>query len=182
MGLAGGIGLFLVLFSSAYGATFGTGVPVVGGVADIVLDEGRSRLYLVNSNRNQVEVYSIPQRRFLDPIPVEGFPLAAAISRNRSVLYVTAHDAGALIVIDLGTMQATRRVSLPAKPEGVAVGGDERVLISTVGTGTGNLQNVLLIYDPFSSQGQQPVFSVPVAPSPPASPDCCRRRTWAVRR
>ena len=145
-------------------------MPVVGGVADIVLDEGRSRLYLVNSNRNQVEVYSIPQRRFLDPIPVEGFPLAAAISRNRSVLYVTAHDAGALIVIDLGTMQATRRVSLPAKPEGVAVGGDERVLISTVGTGTGNLQNVLLIYDPFSPQGQQPVFSVPVAPSPPANP------------
>ena len=58
--------LFLIhVLSVCYAATFGTVVPVVGGVADIVLDEPRQRLYLVNSNRNQIEVYSIPQRRFL---------------------------------------------------------------------------------------------------------------------
>src|SRR5687768_13862352 len=170
MSVARGIGLFLAVISCIYGATFGTGVTVVGGVADIVLDEARNRLYLVNSNRNRVEVYSIAQRRFLDPIAVEGFPLAAAISRNSGVLYVTAHDGGALLVINLDTMQPVQRISLPAKPEGVAVGGDERVLISTVGTGTGNLQNVLLIYNPFSPQGQQPLSSVPLAPSPPANP------------
>ena len=76
--------LFLIQLMSAvsHAATFGTVVPVVGGVADIVLDEPRQRLYLVNSNRNQVEVYSIPQRRFLTPVSVEQQPLAGAISRN----------------------------------------------------------------------------------------------------
>jgi uncharacterized protein (TIGR03437 family) len=151
-------------------ATFGTGVPVVGGVADLVLDEGRNRLYLINTNRNQIEVFATNQRRFLNPIPVEGMPLAGAISRNGRVLYVTAHEAGALLVIDLETMQVISRVSLPARPEGVAVGGDERVLISTVGTGQGNANNVLLIYDPFVSPGQQPLIAVTTAPPPPANP------------
>ncbi len=163
--------LFLVhAFSACYGATFGTVVPVVGGVADLVLDEPRQRLYLVNSNRNQVEVYSIPQRRFLTPVPVEQQPLAAAISRNGKLLYVTSHLGTSLNVIDLDQLAVTSRIALPARPEGVAVGGDERVVITTVGTGAGNLSNVLLIYDPFAAAGGNSLISVTVPPPPPANP------------
>ena len=153
--------LFLVqVFSLCHAATFGTVVPVVGGVADLALDEPRQRLYLVNSNRNQIEVYSIPQRRFLTPVAVEQQPLAAAISRNGKSLYVTCHLGNSLNVIDLDQLAVTNRVALPARPEGVAVGGDERVLITTVGTGAGNASNVLLIYDPFASSGSQSLTTV----------------------
>ncbi len=151
-------------------ATFGTSVPVVGGASDIVLDEARNRLYVVNSNRNQLEVYSIPQRRFLTPIPTEQFPLAAAISRSRKFLYVTAHTASALMVIDLDALATVNRVSLPARPEGVAVGADERVLISTVGTGQGNQFNVLIIYDPNASEANRSLTVVPVSPPPAQNP------------
>lgn len=161
--------LFLV-FSAAYAATFGTVTPIVGGAADIVLDEARARLYLINTNRNQVEVYSIPQRRFLNPITVDEMPLGAAMSRSGKMLYVASHAAASLMIIDADTLQVVNRVALPARPEGVAVGFDERVLISTIGTGQNNLFNVLLIYDPAAGTSSQAISSVPVAPPPPASP------------
>jgi uncharacterized protein (TIGR03437 family) len=165
-----GILSLFVLVSTAYAATFGTVVPVVGGAADIVLDEARNRLYLINTNRNQVEVYSIPQRRFLNPIPVEEMPLSGAMSRSGRFLYVTSHSVGALLIIDAESLQVVNRVALPARPEGVAVGFDERVLISTIGTGPNNVNNVLLIYDPSGGVTSQAVSAVAVTPPPPASP------------
>ena len=123
-------------------------MPVIGGASDVVIDEGRSRVYLVNTVQNRVEVYSIAQRRLLTSIKIDGNPLAAAISRSGKVLYVASKDASALDIIDLDTQAVLNRVTLPAQPEGVAVGVDERVLISTIGSGAGNLSNVLLIYDP----------------------------------
>ena len=155
---------------AAYPATLGRVVPVVGGAADIVLDEQRARLYLVNTNRNQVEVFSTRTGALQTAIPVEQQPLAADMSRSGKVLYVTAHSSSALVEIDLETLQVANRVSLPARPEGVAVGNDERVLISTVGTGQNNLFNVLLIYDPFATRSTPSISAVPVAPPPPANP------------
>src|SRR5687768_4430304 len=131
-----------------WSATFGTVVSLVGGASDLVLDEPRGRLYLVNTTLNRVEVYHIAQRRFLAPIPTDSLPLAGAMSRNGRFLYVTAHDGAALDVIDLETLAVANRVGLPAKPEGIAIGNDERILITTIGTGAGNAQNTLLIYDP----------------------------------
>src|SRR5205807_4606224 len=120
------IGVAIVLFaSSGFSATFGTVVPLVGGASDLVLDEGRGRLYLVNTSQSRVEVYSIPQRRFLTPIRTDSTPLSAAISRNNRLLYVASYDGSSLNVIDLETLTVTNRVSLPVRPEGVAVGGDE---------------------------------------------------------
>ncbi|MBL8294103.1 MAG: hypothetical protein JNN08_19825 [Bryobacterales bacterium] len=162
-----GVVFFCVLGKAA---TFGTMVPIVGGASDLVLDEARSRLYLVNTNSNRIEVYSLAQRRFLTPVNVDTQPLAAAMSRSGRALYVTAHTGGALNVIDLETLQVVNRVSLPARPEGVAVGGDDRVLISTVGTGTGNQLSILLIYDPSAPAGTQALSAVPIAPPPPANP------------
>ena len=46
---------FLALPSLA--ATFGSVTPVLG-VSDLVLDEPRGRLYLINSNLSRVDVYT----------------------------------------------------------------------------------------------------------------------------
>jgi YVTN family beta-propeller protein len=160
----------LVLCASfAFSATFGTVVPLVGGASDLVLDEARGRLYLVNSNQNRVEVYLTQGRRFLNPVNTDNLPISAAMSRSGKYLYVTSYNASNLDVIDLDTLAIVDRVTLPARPEGVAVGVDERVLISTIGTGTGNTQNVLLVYDPNVTDSNS-VRAVAVTPPPPQSP------------
>jgi len=164
-----GIFFGAALAAAGLGATFGTVIPTVGGLLDIVLDEGRNRLYLVNPSYNRVEVYAIAQRRFLSPVAVDRLPISAALSRSGKFLYVTCFDGTSLNVIDLDTMTVSRRVSLPAKPEGVAVGADERVLITTIGTGPNNQAYTLLIYDPAASEGQA-IGNVVIAPPPPQSP------------
>lgn len=158
---------FALCSAVSLAATFGTVVPVLGGASDLVLDEGRGRLYLVNTNQNQVEIYSLQQRTLLSPVKTDNGPLSAALSRNQKFLYVTALNASALDIIDLDTLSLATHVALPAQPEGVAVGADERVLISTIGT-SGNT-NSLLIYDP-SATGPTALVPVPVPPAPPLPP------------
>ena len=163
---------FLALFVCSSGllaATFGSSVALVGGASDLVLDEARGRLYLVASSQAQVQVYSLSQRRFLSAVKTDATPIGAAISRSGKYLYVTSYDASSLNVIDLDALGVVARVSLPAKPEGVAVGRDERVLISTIGTGTNNLANVLLVYDP-SAKDQQSLINLSITPPPPLPP------------
>ncbi len=174
---------FLLFSGVSFSATFGTVVPVLGGATDIVLDEGRNRIYLVNTNQNRVEVYSIQQRRLLSPILTDGVPLTAAISRSGQFLYVTSQTASGIDVIDLGSQTVVNRLSLPAKPEGIAVGGDERVLISTIGSGAGNQQNVLLIYDPNASPTMAllPVSVAPLPPVPPQLPPPSGKQFQATR-
>ncbi|MCX6637730.1 MAG: hypothetical protein NT090_21965, partial [Acidobacteria bacterium] len=159
---------------AAFGATFGTVVAptggyLVGGISDFVLDEPRGRLYLVNSSQQRVEIYSIAQRRFLSSVRTSTFPISAAISRSGRFLYVTCYDANALNVLDLETSALTRTISLPAKPEGVAVGADERVLITTIGTGPGNAANTLMIWDP-NATDVNALANVVIAPPTPMPP------------
>jgi uncharacterized protein (TIGR03437 family) len=165
------VGFFLLLFFSTLktdAATFGTITPLVGGVVDIVLDEPRQRLYLVGVP-DRIEVYSIPQRRFLTPIRTDSLPLSAALSRDGRFLYVACHNASAINVIDAEQLAVVNRVSLPARPEGIAVGGDNRVLLTTIGTGVNNSTNTLIIYDPNATSGQN-IISLSVVPPPPAVP------------
>lgn len=174
---------FLSLASVSSAATIGNVVTLVGGASDIVLDEARNRLYLVNSSQDRVEVYSILQRRFLTSIRTDALPLAAAMSRSGKYLYVTCHNGSSLNAIDLDRSDVVSRVSLPAKPEGVAVGGDERVLITTIGTGPNNSQNTLLLYDP-NAAASAPVSNVlitPPAPQPPQLPPLAGRIFLANR-
>jgi uncharacterized protein (TIGR03437 family) len=161
--------LGVLALSSCFPATFGSVVPLVGGAADIALDETRGRLYLVNSSQNRVEVYSIAQRRFLSPIPTDTLPLAEAMSRNGKFLYVASYEGSSLNVIDLDKLAVTNRVTLPAKPQGVAVGADERVLIGTIGAGANSTTNVLLVYDPNAATSSN-LLPVQVAPPAPALP------------
>jgi len=153
------------------GATFGDVIKLGSTPSDVVLDESRGRLYLVNSPANRVDVYSYTQNTLLGSIRVGTLPYAAAMSMDSGHLYVTNNTSSTLSVIDLGSGigSVSASISLPAnvKPEGVEVGNDGRVLISTQGTGTNttNPQNVLLIYDPLQNSGAQ-VQSVNFPPTP----------------
>ena len=148
------------------GATFGEVISLGGTPSDIVLDEARQRLYLVNANANRVDIYSYKDKAVIGSIRVGTSPMAAAMSPDGAYLYVTNNQAASLSVIELGSGGVVETVSLPARPEGVAVGADGRVLISTQGTGVGNLQNTLLIYDRTQAVSQR-VIPVQYAPPPP---------------
>ncbi len=151
------------------GATFGEVIALGGTPSDIVLDEARGRLYLVNSNADRVDIYSYVDRAVIGSIPVGRSPMSAAMSPDHALLYVTNNLGASLTVIDLASGNVLQTVSLPARPEGVEVGADGRVLIATQGTGTGNLANTLLIYDRNQSVSQQ-VTAVQFAPPPPMPP------------
>ncbi len=65
---AGGKAVLLCLLCalSAQGATFGKVVPLLGGSADIVLDEARNQIYFTSSTENYVQVYSIAKQVLSD--------------------------------------------------------------------------------------------------------------------
>src|SRR3954469_10116210 len=111
-------------------ATFGTVVAHAQPLADLVIDEARRRLYVVNTASNQVEVYAtnVSPPRQTNIIKTEATPLAVAMSRSGRFLYVVCYDAAALDIVDLNTANfAVRSVTLAAKPQGVAVGFNEKV-------------------------------------------------------
>src|SRR6516165_2751430 len=151
----------LLLFLSALpclAATFGTVVSHPSSLADLVIDEPRKRLYVVNTASNQVEVYAtnVSPPRLTNTIKTDATPLSIAISRetpNPRYLYVTCYDGSTLVIIDLNSANfASVSKQLDAKPQGVAVGLGGRVLISTIGTGTGS--EVLITYDPVTGNTQ----------------------------
>jgi DNA-binding beta-propeller fold protein YncE len=154
-------------------ATFGDVVRLGTTPSDIVLDESRSRLYLVNSSANSVQVWDYVQQTLLGSITVGARPLAAAMSMDNSTLYVTNHDSSTLSVISLapsGLGAVINTVALPAEPEGVAVGLDGRAVICTDGSGTTSTLNTLLIFDGTQAISQQ-VLAVqfpPAAVTPPS--------------
>ncbi len=150
-------------------ATFGARIPAPGTLLDIVLDETRQRLYLVNNSNDRVEIYSLPDRTFLSPIPVGSQPVSAALSPDAQYLYVTNFGSSSLSVIDLGLGGVSGSFGLTAPPEGVAVGFDGRALIYTIGTGgAATPQNTLLIFD---RQQTGPAQLTAVAVPPPAPQD-----------
>jgi uncharacterized protein (TIGR03437 family) len=157
----------------SWGATFGTVVPHTLPIADLALDAARKRIYLVDAYSSQVDVYSTATN---PPTPIttintSATPLAIAMSRSGNSLYVACYSASTLDIIDLTSATFSRTsVSLAAKPEGVAVGYNELVLISTVGTGTG--QAVLTTYNPSASASSalQAVLVAPTAPTTPQLP------------
>jgi uncharacterized protein (TIGR03437 family) len=154
----------------SWGATFGTVVPHTLPIADLVLDEARKRIYLVDPYDSQVDVYSTASNppTQITTISTSKTPLAIAMSRSGKSLYVACYDASALDIIDLTSATFSKTsMSLGANPEGVAVGSNEVVLISTIGTGTG--QAVLTTYDP-SASGSSALQAVLVSLPAPTTP------------
>ncbi|MGA2771324.1 MAG: hypothetical protein ABSG26_10970 [Bryobacteraceae bacterium] len=154
----------------SWGATFGTVVPHTQPIADLVLDAARKRIYLVDTYSSQVDVYNTASNppTLLTTINTSATPLAIAMSRSGKSLYVACYTASTLDIIDLTSATFSKTsVSLGANPEGVAVGSNELVLISTIGTGTG--QAVLTTYNP-SASASSALQAIVVAPSAPTTP------------
>jgi YVTN family beta-propeller protein len=159
-----------VAHAQTTGATFGDVVSLGGTPSDIVLDELRGRLYLVNNNSNRVDIYDYNQKRIIGNIPVGTTPLAAAMSMDSAWLYVTNNGSSSLSVIDLSTVVVTQTVLLPSRPEGVEVGVDGRALVSMTGSGVvaGVPQGTLAVFDRTQSASQQLLtVSVPALPNTP---------------
>lgn len=138
-------------------STFGEVVQLGGTPSDVVLDEARGRLYIVNSACNRVDVYNYATRLMMGSIPIGQTPLSAALSMDGGFLYVANSNSSSLSVIDLGVGigNVNVTVSLPAKPQGVETGEDGGVLIATLGTGASNLTHTLLIYDRLQTSGNR---------------------------
>jgi uncharacterized protein (TIGR03437 family) len=157
----------------ASAATFGTVVTHTQPISDLLLDEtpGRTqRLYVLNTAANAVEVYSRTTNppRLSSTVKTDSTPLAMALSRSGRYLYVVCYAASSLQIIDLTTATfSSRSVTLPASPEAVAVGFNDIVLISTIGTGTG--QSVLLTFNP-AADAAHALSAIPIAPPAPAAP------------
>jgi len=163
--------LILLSLPASYGATFGTVVPFTSSASDIILDEPRSRLYFVRPLApNLIDFYSITQKRVTISVRTDATPVAATLSLDGKLLWVTCYDASSLIAIDLDAQKLVTRVSLPSKPEGIAMGSDGRILITTIGTGANNLLDTLLIFDPSATDTSKQLGVVAVAPPPPQSP------------
>ena len=145
-------------------AVFGTVISLKGSISDLVLDSFRQRLYLVNSSTNQVNVFSTSTNQIIGSVTVGKGPIAAAMSMDASFLYVTNSADKTLSVVDLGSLTVTLTLKMPATPEGVEVGLDGRVLISTQSM----TAQTLLIFDPAQMAGQQ--LTVVLAPPPPSTP------------
>lgn len=154
------------VYAQSTGATFGEVVRLSGTPSDLVLDQSRGRLYLVNPNANRVDVYSYLEKRLTSSIGVGNSPVAAALSMDNNFLYVSNAQSASLSVIDLSSGSVVETVSLAANPEGVEVGWDGRVLITTQGTSSTDQVNSLLIFDPSQQQAQK-VQSVQFPPPPP---------------
>lgn len=166
--LAAAVGSLFPLPAQTTSATFGKVISLGGTPSDIVLDESRGKLYLVNTNANRINIYDYANQQNAGSVAVGQRPLAAAISMDNGFLYVTNNSSSTVSVIDLNRTSLIQTVTLPAKPEGIEVGVDGRALISTQGNGTGNLNNTLLIFDRTQPLAQQ-VVAVQFPP-PPATP------------
>jgi hypothetical protein len=153
-------------------ATFGQVIALGEIPSDLVLDESRQRLYLVNTSGNRIDIYDYSGQSVIGSIAVGNRPLGAAISADNNYLYVANHDDSTLSVITLGSGSygaVTNLISLPADPQGVETELSGRVLICTDGSGTGDTANTLLIYDstqPSTSQVLAIAFP-PTAATPP---------------
>ncbi len=165
--------LISIFLESAYGqvqlqtipgAQFGTVVAAGGQPSDVVIDENRKRLYLVSSGANRVLIYNYENDGMEGFIDVGTYPSAAAISMDGNFLYVSNVQSSTLSVIDLESDRVVQTVALPARPEGVEVGADGRVLITTQGSGANNGQNTLLIFDRTQDASLQ---LIPVSSPPP---------------
>src|SRR3978361_2295855 len=108
--------------SSLFSATFGTATGPPGGASytDIVLDEARTQLYLVNSANDRIDIFSTRTRTLQGSIPVSSQPVAAALGAavggSSRYLYVTAYASSLLYQIDLTARNGpavASRINLP---------------------------------------------------------------------
>ena len=148
--------------------TFGDVYALSGTPSDLLLDENRKLIYMVNNAANRLDVFDLGTKKVSKSIAVGSAPSAVAQSMDGRFLYVTNTGGSSLSVLDANSLALFQTIALPAKPEGVGVGSDGRVLITTQGSGTNNALNTLVLYDPVQASGQQ--ISIVSMPTPPVTP------------
>src|ERR1035438_196867 len=104
---------------SQQAATFGQIINLGYTPSDVVLDESRGLLYLVNTNGNKIDVIGAASQKLVRSIPIGKSPVAAAMSADNSTLYVTNSGGSTVSVIDLNASRVTLTVALPAVPQGI---------------------------------------------------------------
>ena len=151
------------------GATFGTVISLGATPADMVLDESRGKIYLVNTAASRVDILSTSSNAIVGSIAVGTSPLSAAMSMDNAYLYVTNGGSLSLSVIDLNQGKVTQTITLPAAPQGVEVGADGVAVVSTLGNTAG--ANTLMVFDrtqPDGSPVQLVAVSTPPSPTTPS--------------
>ncbi|HXS93747.1 MAG TPA: hypothetical protein VN736_04025 [Candidatus Limnocylindrales bacterium] len=96
--------------------TTSSGTATNEGLQDLVLDEGRGRLYISNSGYNRIEVFDTANQVFLAPIPVGQMPHQMAMSSDGNTLYVGNTGGESISIVDLNLQQVIGNVTFPAVP------------------------------------------------------------------
>jgi uncharacterized protein (TIGR03437 family) len=122
----------------------------------LIYDAPRNLVYLSNSSRNQIEIYSVDGGRLVGSIQTGLQPASLALSPDGNTLYVSNVGSLTVSVVNLISQQRVTDYSIGSRPDSIAVGSDGRVVI----LGTAGLQRL----DPVSGT----VSPVPI--SPPATP------------
>ncbi len=157
------------VFAQTTGATFGTVISLGATPSDMVLDESRGKIYLVNTAASRVDILSTSGNAVVGNFAVGTSPLSAAMSMDNAYLYVTNGGSLSLSVIDLTQGKVVKTVTLPAAPQGVEVGADGLALVSTLGTTGG--ANTLMAFDftqPDGSPNQLIAIATPPSPTTPS--------------
>ncbi len=144
----------VLLARSVEAANIGTVVPVIGQVADLAYDSSRGLVYLANTPRNQLEIYSIASRRLVGSLLTGTQPASLALSPDESTLYVANAGSNTISVINLNAQRVINEYLVNSRPDAVVVGSDGNVLI----LGTGGLQRL----DPLAGR----ITAVPISPPP----------------
>src|SRR5437016_2962546 len=95
--------LFSLFIPAVHAANIGTVVPVVGAVADLVYDPARNLVYLANASRNEVDIYSVAEKKLIGSIPTGTTPSSLALSPSLNTLYTANIGSNTISVIDLNS-------------------------------------------------------------------------------
>src|ERR1035441_1782109 len=71
------------------------------GLADMLGDTARQRIYIANPGLNRLKVFDMQQRQFLSPIPVSQLPRSMAFGNDGNTLYVASGGGEQISVVDL---------------------------------------------------------------------------------
>src|SRR5438876_1883844 len=149
-----GLGILISFFPpAASAANIGTVVPVVGQVADLIYDAARNLVYLANSSRNDVEIYSVDRGQLVGSIFTGLQPASLALSPDGNTLYVANIGSQTISAVNLNS-RSVADYFVGSRPDSIAVGSDGKVVI----LGTAGL----LRLDPVGGQ----LIPVPISPPP----------------
>jgi uncharacterized protein (TIGR03437 family) len=91
------------------------------GLADMLADTARQRIYVANPALNRLEVFDMRKLVFLAPIPVGQLPRSMAFGNDGNTLYVASGGGEHIDVVNLTTGSMTGRIMFPPLPFGSAL-------------------------------------------------------------